>query len=71
MSYTIHVAKKRGADQLCSYCDADLYLCFCLCRLLVFSLGNSFVISRILAFHINPTYSLVKSSMGLKQDTLI
>ena len=27
----------KGADQLCSYCEADLYLCFCICILLVFS----------------------------------
>ena len=25
-----------GADQLCGYREADLRLCFCLCRLLVF-----------------------------------
>ena len=27
---------KKGADQLLSYCEADLHLCFRLCRLLVF-----------------------------------
>ena len=26
--------QKKGADQLRSYCEADLRLCFCICRLL-------------------------------------
>ena len=30
-------SKKKGADQLCSYCKADLRLCFCICKMLVFS----------------------------------
>ena len=29
-------SKNKGADQLCSYCEVDLRLCFRLCRLLVF-----------------------------------
>ena len=29
-------SENKGADQLCSYCEADLRLCFHLCRLLVF-----------------------------------
>ena len=29
-------SKNKGADQLCSYCTADLCLWFCLNRLLVF-----------------------------------
>ena len=29
-------SENKGADQLCSYCTADLRLCFCMCRLLVF-----------------------------------
>ena len=32
----------KGADQLRSYCKADLRLCFCICRLLVFSCVGSF-----------------------------
>ena len=27
----------KCADQLCSYCTADLHLCFCKCRKQVFS----------------------------------
>ena len=29
-------SENKGADQLCSYCEADLRLCFRICRLLVF-----------------------------------
>ena len=29
-------SENKDADQLCSYCEADLRLCFRLCRLLVF-----------------------------------
>ena len=29
-------SESKGADQLSSYCEADLRLCFHLCRLLVF-----------------------------------
>ena len=29
-------SENKGADQLRSYCEADLLLCFRLCRLLVF-----------------------------------
>ena len=31
----------KGADQLCSYCTADLHLSFRICRLLVFSCSGS------------------------------
>ena len=34
-------SENKGADQLRSYCEADLRLCFRLCRLLVFSRGGS------------------------------
>ena len=30
-------SENKGADQLHSYCEADLCLCFRICRLLVFS----------------------------------
>ena len=36
-------SENKGADQLRSYCEADLRLCFRICRLLVFSRGGSFV----------------------------
>ena len=34
-------SKNKGADQLRGYSEADLRLCFCLCRLLVFPQGGS------------------------------
>ena len=35
-------SEKKGADQLRSYCEADLRLCFRLCRLSVFPCGGSY-----------------------------
>ena len=35
-------SENKGADKLCSYCEADLRICFRLCRLLVFACGGSF-----------------------------
>ena len=37
-------SKNKGADQLCSYCTADLRLCFRLSKNLVFSCRSSSVI---------------------------
>ena len=34
--------ENKGANQLRSYCEADLRLCFRICRLLVLSCGGSF-----------------------------
>ena len=36
-------SENKGADQLRGYREADLRLCFRLCRLLVFTRGGSFV----------------------------
>ena len=36
-------SENKGADQLRGYREADLRLCFRLCRLLVFPYGGSFV----------------------------
>ena len=30
-------SENKGADQLRSYCEADVRLCFCICKSLVFS----------------------------------
>ena len=38
------VAKSKGTDQLRIYCKADLRLCFCLCRLLVFPCSGSYIV---------------------------
>ena len=40
-------SENKGADQLRSYCEADLRLCFRLCRLLVFPWGGSFLYQDI------------------------
>ena len=34
----------KGADQLRSYCEADLRLCFRICKLLVLPCGGSIII---------------------------
>ena len=44
-------SKSKWADQLRSYCEADLLLCFRLCRLLVFPWGSS--INTILWFYLD------------------
>ena len=48
-------SKNKGADQPCSYCTADLRLCFRLCRLLIFPWGssNALCISRSLQLWIH------------------
>ena len=43
-------SENKGADQLRSYCKADLRLCFRLCRLLVFPCGGSYISSNNLKF---------------------
>ena len=35
-------SKNKDTDQLHSYCQADLPLCFRICKMLVFSCGGSF-----------------------------
>ena len=35
-------SENKGDDQLCGYCEANLRLCFRLCRLLVFPWGGSY-----------------------------
>ena len=38
-------SENKGADQLRSYCEADLRLCFRICRLLVFPCGGSYSVT--------------------------
>ena len=40
-------SENKGADQLRGYREADLRLCFCLCILLVFPWGGSFLTPKI------------------------
>ena len=39
-------SENKGADQLCGYCKADLRLCFCICKRLVFSQRGSFKVQQ-------------------------
>ena len=41
-------SENKGADQLHSYCEADLRLCFCLCRLLVFPCVGSYKMASVI-----------------------
>ena len=38
-------SENKGDDQLRRYCEADLRLCFRICRLLVFAFGGSYCLS--------------------------
>ena len=38
-------SENKGADQLRGYREADLRLCFCLCRLIVFPCCGSYILS--------------------------
>ena len=39
-------SENKGADQIRSYCEADLRLCFRLCRLLVLPCGGSIILKE-------------------------
>ena len=55
-------SENKGADQLYSYCEADLHLCFCLCRLLVFPCGG------LICHHIctkTKQYSFLYANFGI------
>ena len=41
-------SENKGADQLRGYCEADLRLCFRICRLLVFPCGGSNTIDDLM-----------------------
>ena len=43
-------SENKGADQLRGYREADLRLCFRLCRLLVFPWGGSYIYTDIVGF---------------------
>ena len=56
--------ENKGADQLRGYREADLRLCFSICRLLVFSRGGSIAESVTCPIHIelNPVLSLMSDT---------
>ena len=35
-------SENKGADQLCGYCEADLRLCFRICKMMFFSWHGSY-----------------------------
>ena len=52
----------KGADQLCSYCTADLRLCFRIWRLLFFGCSGSFMLRlRWATFSPRPYHLLINS----------
>ena len=64
-------SENKGADQLCGYCEADLRLCFRLCRLLVFPRGGSYCDIRKLSeflstFNINWAVDSQKMAKAMK-----
>ena len=57
--------ENKGADQLRSYCEADLRLCFRLRRLLVFPWGGSNVIASY--FYLSPAkLGIISQSVNIK-----
>ena len=65
-------SENKGADQLRGYREADLRLCFRLCRLLVFPWGGSNVVrggllSRLYLFFIWSYYLLASNNLILTQ----
>ena len=58
-------SENKGADQLCGYRKADLCLCFCLCRLLVFPDGGSYYTSSVTCSYVHAK-SIVLSIEGFK-----
>ena len=63
-------SENKGADQLRSYCEADLRLCFRLCRLLVFPCTGSFSIKCTLFTHLNSS-SIIMLVMQLFTCSLL
>ena len=60
-------SENKGADQLRGYREADLRLCFRLCRLLVFPRGGSFVGG--ICIIVNAFYSYQTSLPALTMST--
>ena len=60
-------SENKGADQLHGYREADLRLCFRICRLLVFSRGGSFgLISGVLSLNCTSSGSIDLCRVKLK-----
>ena len=48
----ICVAKTKGADQLCGYRAADMYLCFPVCKKQIFSQCGSYLNSPFIEIEV-------------------
>ena len=62
-------SENKGADQLRSYCEADLRLCFRLCRMLVFPCGGSCVLYLFFFRHFEGFFGCVKLHALLNGET--
>ena len=62
-------SESKGADQLRSYCEADLRLCFRLCRLLVFPWGGSNNFVMIPATYATLMLGSNRSEFDVKMET--
>ena len=51
-------SENKGTDQLRGYREAGLHLCFCICKLLVFSCGSSHAIKEIFTAKKNDNFQL-------------
>ena len=61
-------SENKGADQFRGYCEADLCLCFRICRLLVFPCGSSlkcYPVSTIFSYRECSSRALDSESRGL------
>ena len=56
-------SENKGTDQLRSYCEADLCLCFHLCRLLVFPWGGKYDLWCMYLLNIKRNHKLHHSCM--------
>ena len=58
-------SENKGADKLRSCCEADLRLCFRICRLLVFSCGSSYylVVGAVSSVYVGQSLDTVKVKM--------
>ena len=64
-------SENKGADQLRSYCEADLRLCFRLCKLLVFPRGGSIVDRKIGQVDTTLMWLAVSLSIGFAMVPLL
>ena len=57
-------SENKGADQLCSYCTADLWLCFRICKNLVLSRAAQLFLGKVLEQNYCPRVFMVFRVVG-------